>query len=330
MKILVTGGSGFIGSELVRHLITNTEHEVFNIDKLTYAANQKSLENISENKRYAFKQLDICDFQGVQEVFNNFKPDAIMHLAAESHVDKSITGSDEFIESNIIGTYNLLKCSRNYVDSISGSDKFRFLHVSTDEVYGSLNTGDEKFKEESVYQPNSPYSASKAASDHLVRAWGHTFNLPVITTHCSNNYGPWQNEEKLIPLMISNALNELPLPVYGDGQNIRDWIYVTDHVVGLVTSLIDGKPGEVYNFGGENEIKNIDIVNTICDILDNKRAKSNGSSYKELITFVKDRPGHDFRYAVDNSKVNEELNWFPKESFTTGIEKTIDWYLRES
>ncbi len=328
LKIIVTGGAGFIGSAVIRYLLDQTEHQVLNIDKLTYAGNLMTLAAVKDNPRYHFLQADICDRSAMQKAFAEFQPDGIMHLAAESHVDRSIEGSDVFIQTNIVGTYTLLEQAREYLSTLSSAtaQAFKFHHISTDEVYGSLDA-DGLFTEQSRYQPNSPYSASKAASDHLVRAWGETYKLPVVISNCSNNYGPYQFPEKLIPLMIQKAINHEPLPVYGQGENIRDWLYVDDHASALYTIFCSGKQGEVYNVGGHNEVKNIDVVNTICDILDAKQPSTTLSSYKELITFVKDRPGHDMRYAIDASKIASELGWTPRETFASGIDKTIQWYL---
>lgn len=328
LKIIVTGGAGFIGSAVVRYLLNYSQHQVMNIDKLTYAGNLLTLESVKENPNYQFVQADICDRDAMEAAFNNFQPDGIMHLAAESHVDRSIEGSDVFIQSNIMGTYTLLEVARKYYSQLDASlrEKFKFHHISTDEVYGSLGAKG-LFTESSRYQPNSPYSASKAASDHLVRAWGETYGLPVVISNCSNNYGPYQFPEKLIPLMIQKALNHEPLPVYGTGNNIRDWLYVDDHASALVTIFSKGKEGEVYNVGGHNEVKNIDVVNTLCEILDIKKPSQSLTSYKELISFVKDRPGHDMRYAIDASKIARELDWLPQETFASGLDKTIQWYL---
>ena len=328
LKIIVTGGAGFIGSAVVRYLLDNTEHQVLNIDKLTYAGNLMTLASVSDNPRYQFLQADICDGHAMRKALVEFQPDGVMHLAAESHVDRSIDGSDVFIQTNIVGTYTLLEEVRKYLSGLNKTCRhaFRFHHISTDEVFGSLDQQG-LFTEDSRYQPNSPYSASKAASDHLVRAWGETYDLPVVISNCSNNYGPYQFPEKLIPLMINKALRHEPLPVYGHGENVRDWLYVEDHASALYTIFSQGNAGEVYNVGGHNEVKNIDVVNIICEILDVKQSSSSLSSYKELITFVKDRPGHDMRYAIDASKIANQLGWTPQETFASGIEKTIQWYL---
>ena len=327
MKILVTGGAGFIGSAVVRHLIADTGHAVVNLDKLTYAGNLESLGGAGDDPRYRFARLDICDGGGVAALLDREQPDAIIHLAAESHVDRSIDGPSVFIETNIVGTYRLLEAARDYWSRLTGAraQRFRFHHVSTDEVYGSLPaTG--LFREDSPYRPNSPYSASKAASDHLARAWFHTFGLPVIATNCSNNYGPYQFPEKLIPLTIVRALEGKSLPVYGKGENVRDWLFVEDHARALVTALEKGKPGEVYNIGGGAERRNIDVVNAICATLDRLRPRPEGS-YARQITFVTDRPGHDLRYAIDAGKTARELGFTPAESFASGLEKTVRWYL---
>lgn len=328
MKILVTGGAGFIGSALIRHIINHTSHEVVNVDKLTYAGHLESLEEISNSERYSFEKVDICDSKEIKRIFQQYKPDAIMHLAAESHVDRSIDGSAEFIRTNIVGTHTLLEESKEYWKSLEGESKkkFRFLHISTDEVYGALgDTG--FFTEDTPYDPRSPYSSSKASSDHLVMAWNHTYGLPTMITNCSNNYGPYQFPEKLIPVVILKALQGKEIPVYGKGDNVRDWLYVNDHAKALLTVLTNGKPGETYNVGGHNEKKNIDVVNTICSTLDKLSPKPSGESYKSQITFVTDRPGHDFRYAIDASKIDKELGWKPQETFETGMLKTIQWYI---
>jgi dTDP-glucose 4,6-dehydratase len=328
--LLVTGGAGFIGSAVIRHLIRNTGHRVINVDCLTYAGNLDSVAPVAGDPRYAFEQVDIRDAAEVGRLFSQYQPDGIMHLAAESHVDRSIDGPAEFIQTNIVGTYTLLQAARQYWNGLSGEKKtgFRFHHISTDEVYGSLGEHG-LFTEETCYQPNSPYSASKAASDHLVRAWHHTYGLPVVTTNCSNNYGPYHFPEKLIPLMILNALEGKPLPVYGNGQQIRDWLYVEDHARALVLVWERGVPGEVYNIGGHNEQKNIDVVLTLCDLLEELHpAKPAGvEHYRDLITHVADRPGHDLRYAIDASKIQRELGWTPQETFASGMRKTVEWYL---
>ena len=329
--ILVTGGAGFIGSELVRYLVNSTTHIVINVDKLTYSGNLQSLESINNSKRYHFEQIDICDEIEFQRVLSENEPDIIIHLAAESHVDRSIDGPKDFIHTNIVGTYNILEQSKQYWQSLKGEkkDHFRFLHVSTDEVYGDLDGTDDYFSEETSYNPSSPYSASKASSDHLVRAWHRTYNLPVLITNCSNNYGPYQFPEKLIPHIILNAISAKELPVYGDGKQIRDWLFVNDHVQALMTVALNGAVGETYNIGGNNEIQNIDVVKIICEILDELVPdKLNGlSSFIELIAYVQDRPGHDVRYAIDASKIKNDLGWEPKEDFLSGIKKTVQWYL---
>lgn len=331
MNILITGGAGFIGSAVIRHIIQNTNDKVLNVDKLTYAGNLESLASVNNSPNYQFSQTDICDREKLIELFNEFEPDCIMHLAAESHVDRSILASDVFIQTNIVGTFTLLEVARHYYDKLDDDKKakFRFHHISTDEVFGDLHGTDDLFTENTPYAPSSPYSASKASSDHLVRAWHRTYGLPIILTNCSNNYGPYHFPEKLIPLMILNALNGKPLPVYGDGNQIRDWLFVEDHACALYLVLTQGKIGESYNIGGHNEQKNIDVVHKICDILEalapNKPANIN--NYKELITFVKDRVGHDVRYAIDASKIEKELGWKPIETFETGLLKTVKWYL---
>jgi len=329
--ILVTGGAGFIGSALIRHIIKNTYHSVVNIDKLSYSGNLQSLESIESNKDYIFEQVDICDEKELNRIFKKNKPDIVMHLAAESHVDRSIDGPGDFIKTNIVGTFTLLEQSKNYWQSLEGDKKnnFRFLHVSTDEVYGDLEGTTDFFSEETSYDPSSPYSATKASSDHLVRAWHRTYGLPVLITNCSNNYGPCQFPEKLIPHVILNALEGKNLPIYGDGRQIRDWLYVDDHVLALMSVVLDGNVGETYNIGGSNEIQNIEVVKKICNILDELISnKLNGmASFSELITYVKDRPGHDVRYAINANKINRDLGWKPKESFESGILKTVQWYL---
>ena len=331
MKILITGGAGFIGSALIRYLINHTEHAVINVDKLTYAGNLDSLADIENNSRYHFEQIDICNRDGIDRLLTHYQPDAIMHLAAESHVDRSIDGPAEFIETNIIGTYTLLEAARSYWASLPTDKKntFRFHHISTDEVYGDLDRPEDFFTETTAYAPSSPYSASKASSDHLVRAWMRTFGLPVLITNCSNNYGPYHFPEKLIPLMILNALEGKPLPVYGNGQQIRDWLFVEDHARALYLVVTQGVIGETYNIGGHNEMANLDVVNTLCQLLEEMAPnKPSGiQKYTDLITFVKDRPGHDLRYAIDATKIQQELGWIPTESFETGLKKTVHWYL---
>ncbi len=328
-KILVTGGAGFIGSAVIRHVIKDTDHRVLNIDKLTYAGNLESLISVSENSRYQFSQTDICDGTALTELFADFQPDAVMHLAAESHVDRSIDGPAEFITTNIVGTYTLLEAARKYWQNLDKVKKsqFKFHHISTDEVYGDLNSTNDLFTETTPYAPSSPYSASKASSDHLVRAWYRTYGFPVVVTNCSNNYGPYHFPEKLIPLVILNALDGKPLPVYGNGQQIRDWLFVEDHARALYRVATEGIVGETYNIGGHNEKQNIEVVQTICQILDELKPQPNNQPYESLITFVKDRPGHDLRYAIDASKIERELGWKPQESFETGIRKTVQWYL---
>ena len=328
-NILVTGGAGFIGSAVIRYLINETNNNVLNIDKLTYAGNLESLETVSNNPRYQFLHADICDKSAMTKAFQDFQPNIVMHLAAESHVDRSIDGPMDFIQTNIIGTYNLLEVARNYWQNLTEDKKsrFKFHHISTDEVYGDLEGTDDLFTEETSYSPSSPYSASKASSDHLVRAWYRTYGLPVVVTNCSNNYGPYHFPEKLIPLVILNALDGKPLPVYGDGKQIRDWLYVEDHARALYLVATTAKVGETYNIGGHNEKQNIDVVKTICTILDNIKPRTDGQSYIQQITFVKDRPGHDLRYAIDASKIQQELNWQPQETFESGIQKTVEWYL---
>lgn len=336
MTILVTGGAGFIGSNFILDWLASSEETVINLDKLTYAGNAENLASLSGDKRYLFAHGDIGDTELANNLLDKHKPRAILNFAAESHVDRSIHGPEDFIETNILGTFRLLEVVRAYWEKLDLTEKpdFRFLHVSTDEVYGTLNPDAEAFTEKHRYEPNSPYSASKASSDHLVRAYHHTYGLPVLTTNCSNNYGPYQFPEKLIPLMINNALAGKPLPVYGDGQQIRDWLFVSDHCRAIRRVLSAGKIGEVYNIGGLNEKANLDIVNIICDLLEelapenqNSRSGGNPKGFKDLITFVKDRPGHDRRYAINANKMNNELNWQPAETFETGIRKTVQWYL---
>ena len=328
MKILVTGGAGFIGSALIRYLIQNTTHDVLNVDVLTYAANLDNLTSVSDSPRYSFHQADICDEHLMHEIFADFQPDAVIHLAAESHVDRSIDGPRAFIETNILGTYSLLQAARASWNERSESERalFRFLHVSTDEVFGSLNASG-FFTEETPYAPNSPYSASKASSDMLVRAWHHTFKLPTLITNCSNNYGPYQFPEKLIPVILLNALNGKPLPVYGTGENVRDWLYVEDHAHALYRVLCDGVVGETYNIGGHNEKQNIQLVREICRILDSLRPNSPHVPHESLIKFVVDRPGHDQRYAIDASKIEKELGWKPSVTLEEGLRQTVEWYL---
>lgn len=335
MKILVTGGAGFIGSAVIRHIISNTRDSVVNVDKLTYAGNLESLREVSDSDRYVFEHADICDKDAMERIFAAHQPDAVMHLAAESHVDRSITGPAAFIETNIVGTYVLLETSRAYWASLNDAARnaFRFHHISTDEVYGDLPHPDERhdagplpmFTEKTSYAPSSPYSASKASSDHLVRAWTRTYGLPTIVTNCSNNYGPYHFPEKLIPLVILNALEGKPLPIYGKGDQIRDWLYVEDHARALYTVVTTGAVGETYNIGGFNEKKNIEVVHTICDLLDEIVPRE--ISYREHITYVTDRPGHDRRYAIDAQKISAELGWKPQETFESGIRKTVEWYL---
>ena len=327
--ILVTGGAGFIGSNFVLDWIRKEPGEVVNLDKLTYAGNLGNLASLESEPRHIFVRGDICDPELVLSLLQRHKPRAVVHFAAESHVDRSISDPGEFVRTNVNGTLNLLQQSRAYWDDLDqeGKQRFRFLHVSTDEVYGTLSVDDPAFTEGTPYAPNSPYAASKAGSDHLVRAWHHTFGFPTLTTNCSNNYGPFQFPEKLIPLVLLKALDAEPLPVYGDGQNIRDWLYVLDHCDGIRTVLATGTPGETYNIGGSNERKNIDVVTTICDILDELRPSATSGSRRSLITFVKDRPGHDRRYAIDATKIRRELGWTPKTSFEPGIRATVEWYL---
>ena len=329
MKILITGGAGFIGSAVIRHIISNTDDEVLNIDKLTYAGNLESLRDIDQSDRYNFQQIDICDKEALEQAFDSFKPNLVMHLAAESHVDRSIDGPAEFINTNIVGTYHLLEVARQYWQNLDDLDKqqFKFHHISTDEVYGDLEGTTDLFTETTPYAPSSPYSASKASSDHLVRAWHRTYGFPILVTNCSNNYGPYHFPEKLIPLVILNALDSKALPVYGKGNQIRDWLYVEDHARALYKVVTEGKIGETYNIGGHNEKQNIEVVKTICHILDELKPQANDQPYESLIKFVKDRPGHDLRYAIDARKIANELNWTPTETFDSGIRKTVEWYL---
>lgn len=331
MKILITGGSGFIGSALIRYVINQTPDSVINIDKLTYAANQSALKEVENSPRYAFEQVDICDLRAIESVFEKYQPDAVVHLAAESHVDRSIAGAGDFIQTNIVGTYTLLEVAKNYWCTLGEAKKstFRFHHISTDEVYGDLSFSEPAFTEQSPYHPSSPYSASKAASDHLVYAWHRTYGLPVMISNSSNNYGAYQHTEKLIPLMISNAIAGKPLPIYGDGQQIRDWLFVEDHVEALYLILTRGRIGERYNIGGNCEKTNLEVVKSICQLLEGliPEKPNNIVHYEDLITYVKDRPGHDIRYALDCSKIYDELGWRPRESFDSGIRKTIEWFI---
>ncbi|MEG3132158.1 dTDP-glucose 4,6-dehydratase [Rouxiella sp. T17] len=331
MKIIVTGGAGFIGSAVVRHIIQHTQDEVLVIDNLSYAGNLASLAPVSDDPRYHFAQVDICDADALNKAFSEFKPDAVMHLAAESHVDRSIDGPAAFVQTNVVGTYTLLEATRAYWMTLSDEQKaaFRFHHISTDEVYGDLHGVDDLFTEETPYSPSSPYSATKAASDHLVRAWKRTYGLPTLVTNCSNNYGPYHFPEKLIPLIILNALSGKALPVYGKGDQIRDWLYVEDHARALHKVVSEGEVGETYNIGGHNERQNIEVVHTICDLLEELvPQKPEGiANYRDLITWVADRPGHDKRYAIDASKIERELGWTPDETFESGIRKTVEWYL---
>lgn len=340
MKLLITGGAGFIGSAMIRYIIQHTDCSIVNIDKLTYAGNLESLSEVADNERYSFEQVDICNRAEVERVFDEHQPKAVMHLAAESHVDRSIDGPAEFIQTNIVGTYTLLESARAYWNTldVERRNAFRFLHISTDEVYGDLEGTEKLFTEQTPYAPSSPYSASKASSDHLVRAWQRTYGLPTLITNCSNNYGPYHFPEKLIPLMILNAMEGKPLPVYGKGEQVRDWLYVEDHARALYRVLTEGRVGETYNIGGHNEMQNIEVVRSLCSILDElapaeehlAAKKADGTSlsrYSELITFVADRPGHDLRYAIDARKIECELGWKPQETFETGIRKTVQWYL---
>jgi dTDP-glucose 4,6-dehydratase len=329
MRILVTGGAGFIGSNLVRHLLGAGEgHSVLNVDALTYAGNLASLRDLEGNPHHRFVRADICDAAAMAGLFREFQPDWVMHLAAESHVDRSIDGPGAFIQTNIVGTYTLLQAARGHFNSLSGEakERFRFLHVSTDEVYGSLGS-EGRFTEDTPYNPHSPYSASKAASDHLARAWADTYGLPVLVTNCSNNYGPFQFPEKLIPVVILKALRGEPIPVYGKGENVRDWLYVGDHAEALHLVIARGSPGRTYNIGGDNERRNIDLVRLLCSLLDEMKPRADGRSYSEQISFVTDRPGHDLRYAIDASRIRRELGWRPRQDHTSGFRKTVSWYL---
>lgn len=328
MKILITGGAGFIGSAVCRYFLKHTEHTVINLDALTYAADITAIKEFQKSPRYIFVKADIRDAEALDEIFAEHRPDGVMHLAAESHVDRSLDGPAEFLQTNVMGTFNILQAALKYYRGLRGAakDQFRFHHISTDEVYGSLGA-EGRFSEETAYNPNSPYSASKAASDHLVRAWQHSYALPCLITNCSNNYGPCQFPEKLIPLMIVNCLESRPLPVYGDGQNVRDWLYVDDHAEALALVFEKGAIGEKYNIGGDGEVKNIDVVKGICRAMDNLRPRTDGSLYETLIQFVPDRPGHDLRYAIDTTKIARELNWKPRETFASGLTRTVQWYL---
>jgi len=333
-NLLITGGAGFIGSSVIRHIINNTNHRVVNVDKLTYAGNLESLVSVESDARYTFEQVDICSANEIKRVFNKYEPDIVMHLAAESHVDRSIDGPGEFIQTNIVGTYVLLEEARSYWSNLDGGkkDNFRFHHVSTDEVYGDLDGASGLFTESTSYAPSSPYSASKASSDHLVRAWQRTFNLPTLITNCSNNYGPYQFPEKLIPLIILNVLEGKQLPIYGNGKQIRDWLYVDDHAKALLNVALNGEISETYNVGGGNELQNIEVVKIICNILDELVPSmiKGIKRYEELIIYVEDRAGHDVRYAIDATKITEKLDWTPEETFLSGIKKTVLWYLKNS
>ena len=328
MKIVVTGGAGFIGSSVIKRLLKTTEQRIVNVDKLTYAGNLETLKQVELDPNYIFEKVDICDKKELARIFDLYKPTSVMHLAAESHVDRSIDGPGEFIQTNIIGTFNLLEVSRAHYDKLTQDEKikFKFHHVSTDEVYGDLGFTDKLFTESTPYSPSSPYSAAKASSDHLVRAWSRTFKLPVVITNCSNNYGPFQFPEKLIPVVIEKALSRQDIPVYGKGDQVRDWLFVEDHAKALIQVLMHGVLGETYNIGGHNEKANIDVVRTICKVLDESCPKEDGS-YSDQISFVQDRPGHDVRYAIDASKIKEDLGWIPEETFESGLKKTVEWYL---
>ncbi len=331
MKILITGGAGFIGSAVIRHIINKTKNSVLNIDMLTYAGNLENLKTISDNERYNFEKIDICDQQKIFDVFLKFKPDAVMHLAAESHVDRSIKSPQKFVETNILGTYSMLEASKKYLHTErSKANIFRFHHISTDEVFGDLDNKSDLFTEDSSYKPSSPYSASKASADHLVRAWGRTYKLPVIITNCSNNYGPYHFPEKLIPLIILNALSYKKIPIYGDGTQIRDWLFVEDHAKALYKVIKYGEIGETYNIGGNNELTNIAVAKNICNILDNLSPPDQNfvKSYHDLIEHIDDRPGHDKRYAIDSTKIKKHLNWEPDETFESGLKKTVEWYIK--
>ena len=334
MKFLVTGGAGFIGSAVIRHLINDLGYEVINVDKLTYAGNLESLIDVTDSENYIFEKIDVCDAQNMKRLFDEYQPDKVMHLAAESHVDRSIDGPSEFIQTNIVGTYVMLDVAKEYWSNLIGEKKenFRFHHISTDEVYGDLEDMNELFTEDTPYAPSSPYSASKASSDHLVRSWNRTYGFPIVITNCSNNYGPYQFPEKLIPLVILNAINGKELPIYGKGNQVRDWLYVEDHAIALVKVLLEGTDGETYNIGGHNEKTNLEVVKTVCKILDDlvPEHPNNIKHYEELITYVADRPGHDMRYAIDATKIDKELNWTPDETFETGIYKTVQWYLENA
>ena len=331
MKVLITGGLGFIGGSVIREFINQTDFKIINLDKITYAGNLDSLNKVANSPNYFHEKEDICDVSALTRVFQQHQPNCVMHLAAESHVDRSIDGPVDFINTNIVGTFNLLEAARNYFECLNEAEKqqFRFHHISTDEVYGDLEDAEDLFTEETSYAPSSPYSASKAASDHLVRAWGRTYGLPVIITNCSNNYGPYHFPEKLIPTVILNAIHGKPLPIYGDGSQIRDWLYVEDHANALIKVVTEGEIGETYNIGGHNEKTNLEVVETICDLLEELAPEKpvGMKNYRDLITFVKDRPGHDLRYAIDASKIERELGWVPEETFETGLRKTVQWYL---